>query len=64
MLATATTSSMTNSMKVLACVSVPTGWIRMNIHAIPKSRSSMMKRVRHWRMFTLPGGRTGTAGTW
>ncbi len=56
MLDTATTSSMTNSMKVLDCSSFPTGWMRMNIQASPKNRSSMMKRNRHWRMLTLACG--------
>ena len=35
MLETATTSSMTNSMKVPELSSEPTGWIRMNIQASP-----------------------------
>ena len=35
MLDTATTSSMTNSMKVPELSSAPTGWMRMNIQARP-----------------------------
>ncbi len=50
MLDTATTSSMTNSMNVLDPSSTPTGWMRMNIQASPKNRSSMMKRSRQARM--------------
>ena len=46
MLDTATTSSITNSMKVPELSSTPIGWIRMNIQASPKNRSSMMKRSR------------------
>ena len=46
MLDTATTSSITNSMKVLEPSSWPTGWMRLYIQARPKNRSSMMKRSR------------------
>ncbi len=46
MLETAITSSITNSMKVLEPSSLPTGWMRLNIQARPKKRSSMMKRRR------------------
>ena len=35
MLDTATTSNMTNNMKVPELSSTPTGWIRMNIQANP-----------------------------
>ena len=35
MLDTATTSSITNSMKVLELSSMPIGWIRLNIQANP-----------------------------
>ena len=54
MLATATTSSMTNSMKVPDDSSTPTGWMRMNIHASPRNRSSTTKRSRHFRMLIAP----------
>ena len=53
MLDTATTSSMTNSMKVPVPSSTPTGWIRLNIQASPKNRSSMMNLSRQARMFDL-----------
>ena len=53
MLDTATTSSITNSMKVPELSSTPTGWIRLNIQASPKNRSSTMKRSRQARMFTV-----------
>ena len=56
MLDTATTSSMTNSMKVPELSSAPTGSMRMNIQASPKNRSSMMKRSRQARMLMLLGG--------
>ena len=48
MLETATTSSITNSMKVLEPWSWlwPSGWMRLNIQARPKNRSSTMKRSR------------------
>ena len=46
MLDTATTSSITNSMKVPVPSSTPIGSIRLNIQASPKNRSSMMKRSR------------------
>ncbi len=56
MLEIATTSSMTNSMKVAAWSSMPTGLIRMKVHAMPKNRSSRMKRIRHERsVVTLVG---------
>ncbi len=58
MLDTATTSSITNSMKVPESSSTPTGWIRMNIQASPKNRSSMMKRSRQARML-IAGRRLG-----
>ena len=49
MLEIATTSSMTNSMNVPDCSSTPSGWMRMKVHAMPKNRSSMMKRRRQER---------------
>ena len=55
MLEIATTSSMTNSMKVDACSSRPTGLIRMKVQAMPKNRSSRMKRIRHERRFAVLG---------
>src|SRR5262249_24581404 len=45
----------TNSMKVLAPSSIPTGWIRINIQQSPKNRSSMMKRNRQLRTLTSLG---------
>ena len=56
MLDTATTSSMTNSMKVPEPSTTPTGWIRTNTQASPKNRSSMMKRSRQARILTEAGG--------
>ena len=56
MLEIATTSSMTNSMNMPDCSSTPSGWMRMKVHAMPKNRSSMMKRSRHERRFVAPGG--------
>src|SRR6185436_7793498 len=56
MLDTATTSSITNSMKVPETSWAPTGWTRMNIQASPKNRSSMMKRSRQARILMLFGG--------
>ena len=56
MLEIATTSSMTNSMNMPDCSSTPSGWIRMKVHAMPKNRSSMMKRRRQERRLAVPGG--------
>ena len=53
MLDIATTSSMTNSMKVPDCSSTPSGWIRMKVQATPKNRSSRMKRSRQERRFAV-----------
>ena len=55
MLEIATTSSMTNSMKVPDCSSTPIGWMRMKVHAMPKNRSSMMKRMRQERRLAVLG---------
>ena len=61
----ATTSSMMNSMKVPVPSSTPTGWIRMNIQAMPEEQvehdeahppGAAVHRVR--------AARPGTAGTW
>ena len=52
MLDTATTSSITNRLKVPALSSVPTGLIKMNIQASPYIRSRTMKRTRHDRATT------------
>ena len=56
MLEIATTSSMMNSMNMPDCSSTPSGWIRMKVHAMPKNRSSMMKRRRQERRLAVPGG--------
>ena len=56
MLEIATTSSMTNSMNVPVCSSAPIGWIRMKVHAMPKNRSSMMKRSRQDRRLAVEAG--------
>ena len=50
MLDTATTNSMTNRLNVPELSSTPTGWIRLNIQASPKNRSSSTKRRRQRRM--------------
>ena len=55
MLEIATTKSMTNSMNVPLCSSVPSGWIRIKVHATPKNRSSRMKRRRQERRFIVAG---------
>ncbi len=55
MLEIATTSSMTNSMNVPACSSTPIGLIRMKVHAMPKNRSSRMKRSRQERRLVVLG---------
>ena len=56
MLDIATTSSMTNSMNVEACSSMPIGLIRMKVHAMPKNRSSSRNRIRHERRLMVLGG--------
>ena len=55
MLDIATTRSMTNSMNMPACSSTPIGLIRMKVHAMPKNRSSMRKRIRHERKLAVLG---------
>ena len=47
MLETATTSSMTNRLNVPELSSTPIGWMRLNIQARPKNKSSNRKRRRH-----------------
>ena len=61
MLDIATTSSMTNSMKVAAWSSMPIGLIRMKVHAMPKNRSSRMKRMRQRAQMR---GRGGSSRNW
>jgi hypothetical protein len=53
MLDTATSSSMTNSMKVLAASSARTTATTFDIQAMPKNRSSTTKRMRQRAMLTL-----------
>ena len=53
MLEIATTRSMTNSMKVPDCSSPPTEWMRIKVHAMPKNRSSRMKRSRQERRLVV-----------
>ena len=64
MLDTATTSSMTNSMNVPLCSSVPSGWIRMKVQATPKNRSSRMKRSRQERRFMVGGRLVEELAAW
>ena len=43
-------------MNVPVCSSTPSGWMRMKVHAMPKNRSSRMKRSRQERRLMVPGG--------
>ena len=52
----------TNRLNVPELSSTPTGWIRLNIQARPKNRSSRMKRRRQARM--LHGRRAARRGSW
>src|SRR5262245_27729503 len=54
MLDMATTSSMMNSMNVVLLSSPPTRWMMFIIQAMPKNRSSTMKRTRHPRSDGAP----------
>ena len=58
MLDIATTSSITNSMKVVVLSSPPTRCTRLSIQARPNRRSSRMKRMRQ-RAQVVAAGRLG-----
>src|SRR3954468_4097004 len=55
MLDTATSNSSTNRLKVPELSLTPIGWIRLNIQARPKNRSSRMKRNRQARIWRASG---------